>query len=546
MTSKAKQDYLVLARKYRPQKFEDLYGQDALVQTLQNAVESERLHHAYVLNGIRGTGKTTTARILAKVLNCENGPSTTWADDDPQCLAIEKGSHVDVLEFDAASYTGVDDIRELFEGVNYAPVQGRYKVYIIDEVHMLSKQAFNALLKTLEEPPAQVKFIFATTEVNKIPVTVLSRCQRFDLKRITADTLYQLFEKILGEEKVKFEETALHLIARAADGSARDGLSLLDQSIALSSGKKVSTDIVAHMLGQADRSKVYDLFDTLMSGDPQEMLNKLTDMYTGGHDPLLLVHDLLQLTHLVTRLKVVPDLAKSRDLSELEKTRAVEFSQKLNLENLSRSYQMLLTAAEEAKKSNRPFETVEMALIRIVHLAALPAIESIIAAQGTDGGKKLQGHPKQQPRPEVVLPEGLNKPHVAEKELPKQSISNGTFSDWRSLVAAIKKESHLLAIFLSQRVRPIHISGESLTLYIEEDGLKSDKEIVKELSDMLQKITSKKWQVILESEAHSETLEEENNRHSVERITVAQGHKEVKQILEAFPDAEVMRVVIEE
>ena len=402
--------YLVLARKYRPQNFADLIGQEALVTTLSNAIKANRIHHAYVLTGIRGVGKTTTARILAKALNCENGPSITWDDADPQCKAIAEGRHVDVLEFDAASHTGIEDIKNLFEGVDYQPVQGRYKVYIIDEVHMLSTKAFNALLKTLEEPPPHVKFVFATTEVNKIPVTVLSRCQRFDLRRVPESLLEQHFANILQHENVTMPATALKLIARAADGSVRDGLSLLDQAIALSGDAAVPQDVVERMLGQADAPQLLDLLENLLAGKATETLNTLYSLYDRGHDPLNILQELMRLTHLMTRLKVVPNLAQSQSLSELEQTRAVPLAQNLKMETLARAYQMLLTSALETKQADRPLEVVEMALLRITHLAPLPAVEALLAQQG---GKLAQ---PAAPAPQAATPAPQPAPQVAATE----------------------------------------------------------------------------------------------------------------------------------
>ena len=370
--------YLVLARKYRPQNFTDLIGQQALVQTLQNAIEADRIHHAYVLTGIRGVGKTTTARILAMALNCDNGPATTWDENDPQCTAIAGGNHVDVLEYDAASHTGVDDVRSLFEGVGYQPVQGRYKIYIIDEVHMLSKQAFNALLKTLEEPPAHVKFIFATTEVNKIPVTVLSRCQRFDLKRVRVEELEAHFKNICAQENVKIADAAIGQIARAADGSVRDGLSLLDQAIALSGNGEISEQAVADMLGQADTVKIFNLLERVLSGQAADALAQMKELYHNGNDPLLLAQDMLRGLHLLTRLNIVPDLKNSPELSEAERTQAAPMADKFPLDGLGRAYQMLLTGVEEAKKAPRPVEAIEMALVRIAYLAPVPALETLL------------------------------------------------------------------------------------------------------------------------------------------------------------------------
>ena len=328
--------YVVLARKYRPQNFDDLLGQDALVQTLTNAIKNNRLHHAYILTGIRGVGKTTTARIIAKALNCtgkdgHGGPTIKPCGICDNCKAISEGRHIDVLELDAASRTGVDDIREILDGVRYKPTNARYKVYIIDEVHMLSKNAFNALLKTLEEPPSHVKFIFATTEIRKVPVTVLSRCQRFDLQRLTIDTLFNHFKNIIAKEGLQAEDEALQIIAKAADGSCRDGLSLLDQAISLSSGI-VKTDIVKNMIGLADRNQTFELFEALVQGKVDEVLNKLDEQYKNGANPTTLLQDLVNITHMIAKAKIVPSSAEDDSLSESEKELC--FSQRERLGSL--------------------------------------------------------------------------------------------------------------------------------------------------------------------------------------------------------------------
>lgn len=368
--------YVVLARKYRPQNFDDLLGQDALVQTLTNAIKNNRLHHAYILTGIRGVGKTTTARIIAKALNCtgkdgHGGPTIKPCGICDNCKAISEGRHIDVLELDAASRTGVDDIREILDGVRYKPTNARYKVYIIDEVHMLSKNAFNALLKTLEEPPSHVKFIFATTEIRKVPVTVLSRCQRFDLQRLTIDTLFNHFKNIIAKEGLQAEDEALQIIAKAADGSCRDGLSLLDQAISLSSGI-VKTDIVKNMIGLADRNQTFELFEALVQGKVDEVLNKLDEQYKNGANPTTLLQDLVNITHMIAKAKIVPSSAEDDSLSESEKELCKKLSGTISIAVLSKIWQMMIKGISELAMAPVQIDALEMILIRIAYSASLP------------------------------------------------------------------------------------------------------------------------------------------------------------------------------
>ena len=374
--------YVVLARKYRPQNFEDLLGQDALVQTLTNAIQNNRLHHAYILTGIRGVGKTTTARLIARALNCtgadgKGGPTIHPCGVCDNCKAIAAGRHMDVMELDAASHTGVDDIRELLDSARYAPTNARYKVYIIAEVHMLSKGAINALLMTLEEPPAHVKFIFATTEIRKVPVTILSRCQRFDLQRLSVETLTQLFTKILANENIPAETEALDIIAKAADGSARDGLSLLDQAIVLSNGN-INTDVVKKMLGLADRSQTLTLFENLVNGNMEAVLKDISEQYTNGATPMIVLQDLINITHDLAKVKIIPALLNSTSLSEIEKKTFATLSTSCSLAVLSKIWQMLIKGISEINMAPSAVEALEMILLRVAYSASLPTPYEIL------------------------------------------------------------------------------------------------------------------------------------------------------------------------
>jgi len=380
-------EYQVLARKYRPTDFTALIGQDAMVRTLKNAFESGRLAHAFILTGVRGVGKTTTARIIARALNCVGPDGKGDATIEPcgkceHCQAIAEDRSVDVLEMDAASRTGVDDIRELIEGVRYRPVSARYKVYIIDEVHMLSRNAFNALLKTLEEPPAHVKFIFATTEIRKVPVTVLSRCQRFDLKRVDIETLSENFKQIAEKEGVKISDAAISLIARAADGSVRDGQSLLDQAVATGAdgGAELDQEAVREMLGLADRERSFDLFELVMKGDISGALEMLDGDYANGADPVLVLQDLLGVVHWLSRVKVTPGVADGAMVPESDRVRGKDLTERLSMGALTRAWQMLLKGLREAQSAPSPIQAAEMILIRLAYLTDLPTPADAVKA----------------------------------------------------------------------------------------------------------------------------------------------------------------------
>ncbi|EAU42310.1 DNA polymerase III subunits gamma and tau [Fulvimarina pelagi HTCC2506] len=388
--------YRVLARKYRPHSFDDLIGQEPMVRTLTNAFETGRIAQAWMLTGVRGVGKTTTARILARALNYETGeidqPTIHMAEPGIHCQAIMEGRHVDVVEMDAASHTGIDDIREIIAQVRYRPVSARYKVYIIDEVHMLSTQAFNGLLKTLEEPPEHVKFVFATTEIRKVPITVLSRCQRFDLRRVESATLIGHLKQIAEKEKVEIEDDALRLIARAAEGSVRDSLSLTDQAIAHGAGA-VTAGAVRDMLGLADRVRVIDLFEYIMKGDAASALVELRDQYTVGADPAIVLGDLADFTHLVTTLRYAPEAAEDAVLSPDEAERGLAYSKTLSIRTLGQVWQMLLKALEETRNADSPRQAAEMALIRIAHAADLPSPDDLLKLL-KDGGSEGLPAPK--------------------------------------------------------------------------------------------------------------------------------------------------------
>src|SRR3979409_1454278 len=375
--------YRVLARKYRPSSFDDLIGQDAMVRTLSNAFETGRISQAWVLTGVRGVGKTTTARILARALNYAlpassvTGPAIRMPVLGVHCQAIMESRHIDVIEMDAASHNGVDDVRQINDAVRYAPVNARHKVYILDEVHMLSTQAFNALLKTLEEPPPHAKFIFATTEIREVPITVLSRCQRFDLRRVDADRLVTHLEGILAKEGVAAEPEALALIARAAEGSVRDSLSLLDQAISHAAGA-VRAEDVRQMLGLADQSRVIDLFEALMKGDIAGALKELRDQYDSGADPAVVLNDLAEFTHFVTRVKIVPAVADDRSLAEAERTRGRAFAAALSMRVLARAWQMLFKGLPEVQSAAKPIAAAEMGLVRIGYAGGVPPPAAVV------------------------------------------------------------------------------------------------------------------------------------------------------------------------
>ena len=542
--------YRVLARKYRPATFAELIGQEAMVQTLSNAIAAGRIAQAFVLTGVRGVGKTTTARIIARALNCvgpdgKGGPTIEPCGVCPNCIAIAEDRHQDVLEMDAASRTGIGDIREITEAVRYAPSSARYKVYIIDEVHMLSTQAFNGLLKTLEEPPPHVKFIFATTEIRKVPVTVLSRCQRFDLRRVEAATLIAHFEKIAKLEKAKVAPEALALIARAAEGSVRDGLSLLDQAIAHGNGE-ASADQVRDMLGLADRAQVFDLMEHTLSGDLPGALASLRNQYDSGADPVVVLQDMLELTHWLTRIKVTPEVANDVTMAESERSRGKAMADKLGMPVLARVWQMLLKGLGEARAAPLPLAAVEMVLVRLAYAADLPAPADLI--------KELQGGA----RPSAPLPspppsggngggqrasQGGSTNATATARLPQEAPETAPAMVLPDFVAVVKlfgdrNEAKLKAFFYND-AHLVRFEPNRIELRLNPAvPANFSGEVMQRLRDW----TGERWTIVVSKSEGAPTLAEQEKVARADSKNRAADHPLVKAALAAFPGAELVKV----
>lgn len=525
--------YRVLARKYRPQGFKSLIGQEALVRTISNAIAQNKLAQAYMLTGIRGIGKTTSARIIAKALNCIGPDGKGGMTPDPcgvckHCQDIANGSHVDVIEMDAASNTGVDNIREIIEGARYNPLSARYKIYIIDEVHMLSKGAFNALLKILEEPPERVKFIFATTEIRKVPVTILSRCQRFDLKRIDTATLANYFKEICEKENVSFEENALALVAKAADGSVRDGLSLLDQAIAHGNGT-VSEAQVREMIGLADKGSLFDLYELLMKGDMPAVLKLAENLYNLGTDPLTLTNDLLDLTHWLTQIKITPDVLKDDILSEQERTRGKQLADNLSISTLSRTWQMLLKGNSEVKFSESPIKALEMLLVRLAYASDLPSVLEL-AEQITNGTVSEAAQKKTENL--VISPTQEQKSEEQNKIPDKPVLQN--LSDIVKL--AQQKGKMLLGFNISTYVHPVEMAFGKLHFSAPDNA---PENLLREIKQFLKQETNIDWDVVQTDTVGGLSLkEQEKNKQDKAREKLAQTPL-VSAILKTFDRAKI-------
>ena len=596
--------YRVLARKYRPRGFDELIGQEALVRTLSNAISSGRIAHAFVLTGVRGVGKTTTARIIARALNCvgsdgTGGPTIAPCGVCNNCTAIAEDRHVDVIEMDAASRTGIDDIRELIEGVRYKPVSARYKVYIIDEVHMLSRQAFNGLLKTLEEPPEHVIFVFATTEIRKVPVTVLSRCQRFDLRRVERELLAPHFRAIAEKEGVQIEDAAIDIIARAADGSVRDGLSLLDQAIALSADMVTAAQI-RDMLGLADRSAVFDLFDSLMSGNIASALDQFQEMYRNGADPIVILEDLLELTHWLTRVKIAPALAEEPGVPEEERSKGAQMSRALTMPVLTRCWQMLLKGLGETQIAPSPLSAAEMVLIRLTHASDMPppaellktlkdspattsapapsptsasaqpatastmtvlpqreqahapTVPQMAASPASDSGPRGNAmaarepqpvqYPDEPPMPDIESYDDIGpSPDFDPDEMPIEVPAIRNPQNFNEVVDLFdEKREGILTAHLRQDVHLVDFSPGRIEF---RPGQHAPKDLANRMGHFLSEWTGERWIVSVSDAEGAATLSEQREATEAARFAEANNNPLVNAVKEAFPGARVINVI---
>jgi len=561
----AGQPYVVLARKYRPQTFDDLIGQEAMVKTLRNAFASARIAQAYMLTGVRGVGKTTTARIIARALNYETDTVSRPTFDMPalgrHCAEIMESRHPDVVEMDAASNTGVDNMRELIESARYRPLIARYRVFIIDEVHMLSKGAFNALLKTLEEPPEHVKFIFATTEIRKVPVTVLSRTQRFDLRRVDVPELAAHFRRIVTEEGAEAADDALTVIARSAEGSVRDGLSLLDQAIALGQGR-VTAETVRDMLGLADRGRIFDLLEQICRGDTKTALETLDALHRDGAEPAQVLADLAEAVHAAARSRTVGAEAGSEGLSAEERRRAGSIGERLSTPLLARAWQMLLKGWEETGKAPNAKAAAEMVLIRLAHTADLPSPDELIRSLG--GGEALaRGAPKPASRagdsardfalegasaaePTAgAAPESGGEDADSPDEVPVEEPAGGPLFDPRSFADVIALVGECrdakLKVHLEEHVSLVKFDAQagSIDLFLLPGA---PTQIANELREKLIAWTQRRWVVLLSKEAGARPIGEVRRAREAAELAVLKTHPAVKAVLDEFPDAKIAEV----
>lgn len=546
--------YQVLARKYRPETFADLVGQEAMVRTLKNAFRADRIAQAFIMTGIRGTGKTTTARIIAKGMNCigpdgAGGSTTEPCGQCEHCRAIMEGRHVDVMEMDAASNTGVDNIRDaIIDSVSYAPSSARYKIYIIDEVHMLSAHAFNALLKTLEEPPAHVKFIFATTEIRKVPVTILSRCQRFDLRRIEPEDMLAMLRRIAAAEGASIAEDALALITRAAEGSARDATSLLDQAISHGAGETAAEQVRA-MLGLADRGRVLDLFDLIMKGDAAGALSELSGQYAEGADPMAVLRDLAEITHWVSVVKITPEAAEDPTIGPDERSRGQAMAQALPMRALTRMWQMLLKALDEVAEAPNAMMAAEMAVIRLTHVADLPTPEELVRRLGDAPPPPPPGGGPARPSPQAPQAEQTGGgPPPAGGGSGGQSTALATRTE--TALAQYPTFAHVVDLIRASRDGKLLVEVEDhvrLAAYrpgriefVPAEGAPQD--LAQRLGAALQRGTGSRWAVTLVNEGGGATIAEQREASDTALRAEAARHPLVRAVMAAFPEATITQV----
>ena len=554
MTDKTK--YQVLARKYRPETFADMVGQDAMVRTLKNAFAADRIAQAFIMTGIRGTGKTTTARIIAKGMNCigpdgTGGPTTEPCGQCEHCVAIMEGRHVDVMEMDAASRTGVGDIREIIDSVHYRAASARFKIYIIDEVHMLSKNAFNALLKTLEEPPEHVKFIFATTEIRQVPVTVLSRCQRFDLRRIEPETQIALLRKIATAEGAEITDEALALITRAAEGSARDAQSLLDQAISHGAGE-TTADQVRAMLGLADRGRVLDLFDMILRGEAAAALTELSGQYADGADPMAVLRDLAEVCHWISVIKITPEAAEDPTIGPDERTRGQAMAADLPMRVMSRMWQMLLKALEEVAQAPNAMMAAEMAVIRLTHVADLPSPEELV--------RKLQDAtppPGSGPAGGRAAPQAGATSAMGSTPAPTHTAPSGPTASGAQTAVALEADALQHYARFEDVVELIRIHRDVKLLVEVETGLRlvsyqpgrievnptgdAARDLVGRLGARLQAWTGNRWAISV-ADGGGPTIAETRDAAENAILQEAQDHPLVKAVIAAFPKAKITEI----
>ncbi|UFS67652.1 DNA polymerase III subunit gamma/tau [Paracoccus denitrificans] len=551
--SESERNYQVLARKYRPETFADLVGQDAMVRTLKNAFAADRIAQAFVMTGIRGTGKTTTARIIAKGLNCtgpdgQGGPTTEPCGVCEHCVAITEGRHVDVMEMDAASRTGVNDIREIIESVHYRAASARYKIYIIDEVHMLSTSAFNALLKTLEEPPPHVKFIFATTEIRKVPVTVLSRCQRFDLRRIEPEVMIALLRRIATTEVAQITDDALALITRAAEGSARDATSLLDQAISHGAGETTATQVRA-MLGLADRGRVLDLFDMILRGAAAEALAELQAQYADGADPMAVLRDLAEITHWVSIVKITPEALDDPTIGPDERARGQAIAEKVPMRALTRLWQMLLKALDEVGQAPNAMMAAEMAIIRLTHVADLPDPETLIrkvqasAAAGEFSRNAAPSAARGEAPPRAAAP----RTPVAIRQdgsaaaLAVSPDALAGFPDFESVIELIRRMRDMkLLLDVEDHLRLVRYSPGRIEFQPTDNA---PRDFAQRLAERLRGWTGgQRWAVTVTSEAGRPTISEQRAAREAEARARAMQNPTVQAIFATFPGAKITQI----